>query len=1079
MAFRTSICLISLYSCLNLSAFSQAARSPAGDVAICAKGAVVDMVTKNSAADLAGIEAEDTLLYWTQGNARGVVESPFHLSDLEIERSPLGIVRIEGKRRSVKHTWFLKQTDWGLTVRPNLSPSLLKAYREAQGLLLAGKPADATERLRQASAVASTSKFSWLSSWFLSVAAAWMDRNPDRKQVNELYQEAIVRAAAAPPAVRAVLFRQWAISYEYHSDSANAEKYYGLELAEREELGSYTNGIAYSLLDLGVVASMRGDLNAAAEDWHKSLAIEEKIAPRSRIGMLCVMDLGALSLLQGNLAQAEGYFRRAQMIGEKFFVGSDDLAAILTNLGVLAHTRGDLEEAGVYHRRAVALLERSKTDTLDLADSLGSYGEYLLESKHPDKAEKCQTRALAIREKLAPDSLAVATTLLDLGRIARFRGELAKAEEYFQRAVDIAERGPRRSPRIPAFFIAWGDLSRERRDFGKAEDLYRHALALMDKLTPTSLDHGQTLAALADTMRQEGKLDAASQLYRQALNDMGDKVSELSSAGEDRSLYRAKHRLYYSEYVDLLQEQGQPDLAFQTLEGSRARTLLEILNQGQIDVREGADPTLLARKKRLEETLRAKSSYRWQTLTGSRDSEQLAALEVESERLRDEYRALEAEIRVKSPAYAALTQPPFLSTKEIQQLLDSQSVLLEYSLGDGRSHVWLVSENSVSAYELPKRAEIERLAREFYGALTGRTHRMSADPEVAETRWTRSDALSQRIAIELSRMLLGPVADQIAGKRLLIVSDGILQYLPFAALSSPENPGVPLVVYHEIVNLPSASVVSELRRAREGRRQPSREVAVLADPVFDSQDERVVKEQHGGNHSADEKVDSELPSRVKISLAGDRLTRSVLDVGLGRNGRFRLPRLLYTQREANMIAAVTTQNSRMVAVDFEASRATAMSAKLAQYRIVHFATHGLLDSKHPEFSGLVFSLVDRHGRPQDGFLQLQDIYNLNLPVDLVVLSGCETGLGEEIDGEGLIGLTRGFMYAGASRVVASLWSVSDEATSELMARFYKGMETQKMRPAAALRAAQIEMWKQKHWRSPYYWAAFQIHGEWQ
>jgi CHAT domain-containing protein len=176
--------------------------------------------------------------------------------------------------------------------------------------------------------------------------------------------------------------------------------------------------------------------------------------------------------------------------------------------------------------------------------------------------------------------------------------------------------------------------------------------------------------------------------------------------------------------------------------------------------------------------------------------------------------------------------------------------------------------------------------------------------------------------------------------------------------------------------------------------------------------------------------------------------------------------------------AVTPKGSGLTALDFQASREKATSAELANYRIVHFATHGLLDNEHPELSGLVLSLVDEHGRRKNGFLDLEDIYNLNLPAELVVLSACETGLGKDIRGEGLIGLTRGFMYAGASRVVASLWNVDDVATAELMGRFYKGMEQDGLRPAAALRQAQIQMWKQKDWSAPYYWAAFQMQGEW-
>jgi CHAT domain-containing protein len=176
--------------------------------------------------------------------------------------------------------------------------------------------------------------------------------------------------------------------------------------------------------------------------------------------------------------------------------------------------------------------------------------------------------------------------------------------------------------------------------------------------------------------------------------------------------------------------------------------------------------------------------------------------------------------------------------------------------------------------------------------------------------------------------------------------------------------------------------------------------------------------------------------------------------------------------------ALTSHDGGLEALDFQASRDLALSNNLGQYRIVHFATHGLLDNQHPELSGLVLSLVDSHGKPQNGFLELQDVYNMDLPVDLVVLSACETGLGKEINGEGLIGLTRGFMYAGAPRVVASLWKVDDLATADLMGRFYKAMLKDGIRPAAALRQAQLEMWKNKRWTDPYYWAAFTIQGEW-
>ena len=189
-------------------------------------------------------------------------------------------------------------------------------------------------------------------------------------------------------------------------------------------------------------------------------------------------------------------------------------------------------------------------------------------------------------------------------------------------------------------------------------------------------------------------------------------------------------------------------------------------------------------------------------------------------------------------------------------------------------------------------------------------------------------------------------------------------------------------------------------------------------------------------------------------------------------------RLRFSRQEAEEIARLSADPRTLKAVDFSANRSTAIDAKLGDYRIVHFATHGLINNQNPDLSGVVLSLVDEQGRPQNGFLRLYDIYNLKLNADLVVLSACQTALGKEIKGEGLVGLTRGFMYAGAPRVVASFWRIDDRATADIMRRFYEAMLKDGLRPAAALRAAQVSMWHEKRWQSPHYWAAFTIQGEW-
>jgi len=207
------------------------------------------------------------------------------------------------------------------------------------------------------------------------------------------------------------------------------------------------------------------------------------------------------------------------------------------------------------------------------------------------------------------------------------------------------------------------------------------------------------------------------------------------------------------------------------------------------------------------------------------------------------------------------------------------------------------------------------------------------------------------------------------------------------------------------------------------------------------------------------------------------LTRAARDTDVDKDG-FSLSRIPFTRREADAITSLVAASERKEAVDFEASRATALTPELSKYRYVHFATHGFLNTAHPELSGIILSMISEDGKEQDGFLRAHEIFNLKLPAELVVLSGCRTGLGKEIRGEGLVGLTRGFMYAGAARVLVSLWDVNDEATAELMSRFYKAMlGKEKLSPAAALKAAQTSMWKESRWQSPYYWAGFVLQGE--
>jgi CHAT domain-containing protein len=307
-----------------------------------------------------------------------------------------------------------------------------------------------------------------------------------------------------------------------------------------------------------------------------------------------------------------------------------------------------------------------------------------------------------------------------------------------------------------------------------------------------------------------------------------------------------------------------------------------------------------------------------------------------------------------------------------------------------------------------------------------------------------------------------------------------LHYVPFAALpipsGEPTKPALvtrsdlPLVAKYEIVSLASASALAILRKETAGRKPAPRTLAVLADAVFQSDDPRTSeagKLAHGGNG------DSETAPPGRAQSLPDDLVRSAEQTGV-----ISFPRLPFTRHEAETIVAEAGEDQSLKLLDFEAARDTLLNTDLSRYRIIHFATHGLLNSRHPQLSGIVLSLVDEHGRYKNGFLRTHDIYNMRLRADLVVLSACRTALGREIKGEGLVGLTRGFMHSGVASVVASLWDVKDEATSELMKRFYHNMLRRGLRPPAALRAAQVSLLNETRWQSPHHWAGFTLQGEW-
>jgi CHAT domain-containing protein len=849
-------------------------------------------------------------------------------------------------------------------------------------------------------------------------------------------------------------------------------------------------GEASSLTFIGTIYSAVGENHQALDFFNQALLVRRNAKDSRGEGITLAhigktySDLGETQQALNYYGQALGIFRAAQDSGFQ--------ANLLNTIATLYSSLGDDRRAIGYFNEALSHARKAKS-TLIEARVLNSTGRAYLSLGDRQQALSFLNDGLQLFESL-DDRMGKASALNNLGEVYLDLKDNRRAIDLYRRALEAIHGtgNPRGEATVLTNIGAAYDSAGDKQI---AIDFYTQAIAL-SRTAAYTRGEANTLYHLARAERDRGNLVEAQTRIETVLGIIESLRTKVAS--EDlRASYFASVQEQFEFYIDLLMRiqkqrptEGFDAAALQASERARARSLLELVTEAQADIRQGVEPTLLARERSLRQSLNVKAERQRQLLGAKHTEEQAAAIAQELSTMTTEYQEIEAQIRTTGPGYAALTQPQPLTLSQIQQqLLAPDTVLLEYALGDERSYLWAVTPSSIVSFELPRRAEVESAARRVLDLLTAHNRSQKGETiQQSRARLTQAQAQFPQAAAALSQMVLSPVASLLQMKRLLIVCEGALQYVPFAALPMPiagrrqssavserisrdsqnresTTDYLPLIVDHEIVSLPSASALAVLRRETSGRKPADRAVAVLADPVFDRDDERVKRATTGGAATANSpREDTDVE-------------RAVRDVGLaGDTGR--ISRLPFSRREAEAILAVAPRGEGIIELDFKASRATAVSADLGHYRIVHFATHGLLNSEHPELSGIVLSLVDEHGAPQDGFLRLHDIYNLNLPAELVVLSACQTALGKDIRGEGLVGLTRGFMYAGAARVVASLWQVDDAATAELMKHFYRWMLLEGLRPAAALQRAQIEMWKQKQWKSPYYWAAFVLQGEW-
>jgi CHAT domain-containing protein/Flp pilus assembly protein TadD len=807
------------------------------------------------------------------------------------------------------------------------------------------------------------------------------------------------------------------------------------------------HGLARAYSQVGVCYLAQNLLAEAAQNYEQALQLWRDLNdPPEQAGAL--IQVGFIECRKGEWTSSISFLTQAQgLIDER--AEPEKMGKIAVGLAEDFNESGLPEKGLAHYQRALDyfLQAQDARSIMYATEGLG-WTDYLL-GNYPEAL----TRLRQSLDGVAKDGLDAALNYEDLGRVYIATGEYGIALQHLQPALDIYTRAvnPKEAARVRALmgqaYQQQGQLERARRYYGQALEAFR---ALSDRANEAAVCY-----ALGRLELGRNDLGAAEDYLRQSV-EVTEGMRRVPTSGDLTVAFSASVYERYEAYVECLMreraaepERGLDALAFEKSELARARSLAEMLRATGTSLVPGLDPELAGREKSLRQSLRVKEDSRVALLGGAYKKEELDALDKELARLDADYKQVTDAIRARHPAYGQITRPAAWDLRRIQEqvVADDQTVLLEYSLGAERGYLWAVTRERFMSYELPAQAQIKDAAERVYKLLATRP---GADTEKSLTAALR----------ELSGMVLSPVAAELNKRRVIVVADGALNYIPFQVLPDPSS-GEPLVARCEVVGTPSASILGELRQETARRRTAGKLLAAFGDPVFES------------NYALRRGVgDGEMVAALNhaerargVELQGDAFDPS------------RAEPLFYAGRELENLRGVAAGGEALVSEEFDATRERLLGADLTQYAILHFATHGFLDPKRPENSGLVLSMVDRDGRPLDGFVRLQDIYGLRAPVDLVVLSACRTALGKEVRGEGLIGLTRGFMYAGASSVVSSLWKVDDEATSELMRRFYSNMLQGGMTPSAALRKAQDSIRREPQWRSPYYWAAFTLQGE--
>ncbi|MEW6737404.1 MAG: CHAT domain-containing tetratricopeptide repeat protein, partial [Acidobacteriota bacterium] len=784
-------------------------------------------------------------------------------------------------------------------------------------------------------------------------------------------------------------------SYEGLKDKEKALEYFNQALPLQHALSEFT-WEAITLNNIGQLYQDKGEKRVALEYYEKALPVA-KAAQDPAMQTTILNNIAAIYVNLGEIQKALNNYRQALECLQAT-KKTKLKATVLNNMGNLYILLGDGEKALLYLEQSLPL-RRLEKDLAAESKTLNHLAIAYQLLENYEKAKAYYNEAIALIKRLPIDKQEP-QPINNIGKLYLSLGETTKAIDYFKQALSIQET--RNDLYGQAYTLtnlgaAYNILGENE----KASVFLQRALLLCKQLDNPDIDV-KALFTMAKVERSVGRLTDALAKIRAAIV-ITESLRSKIYYDVLRTSYFATMEDHYEFYIDLLMQLHKlnPTLkydeeALHISERARARSFIDLIAEGKIDINSGTSPMLLSQWDVLRQDLTNIVNRQIQLMQEKHTVEEMQLLQKETEKITAELQAVESQIRIENPRYAAINFPKPLTLKEIQEkVLDEKTLLLEYTLGEQRSYLWAITKNSMTSYQLPGRKVIEDVVARVYSLIAARACTIKHETrEEKDERVKKADQELPKAIVELSQILLDPVASQLSDERLAIVADGALLSLPFEMLMLPtSNYNKYLLNDHEIVSLPSASSQAVLRQELAGRKPAEKTVAVIADPVLSNKDSRV------NNKLVSPDIDKE-----NIAYQAMQQTRNP-----DCYDELSFEPLPGSRIEAIEILKLVPKQQRFQALDFDANLATVTNPQLRQYRIIHFATHGFVPTKSPNLVGIALSLVNSRGEPQNGYLELSQIYNLDLPAELVTLSACDTGLGKEVQGEGIIGLVRGFM----------------------------------------------------------------------